>query len=724
MRNVGPKRLPVPHARAGSWPCDGCPILETGRGPVSNRGPEDASIVVVGQCPGVEEVARGMAFVGPSGKLLNAALEEAGFDPSNILFTNAVCCLDDRSTDMKVIQHCRLRLEQTISAHPRRLIITLGNEAMYAVLGGRKSGVTKRHGEIIRSEEFGCNVFVSLHPAYILRNLPARDHWVQQLRRAHALHEGDLGRLDDFSLRYNSPNGLSVRDLLTDDHWALQTNRIAIDVETTGLVYWRDTLLGVGLSTYDHAIYIMFQHGAEALGDRASVGTLVSIAPEDREWAIQWLRRAVGQDRPEGKEVVLHNSKFDAHFLLKELGIDIRPVAFDTMLAHHLCDENSPHGLKQLVQTWLMVEGWEDGVHEAMVASHLGTLPLEDVARYCATDCIATYRLAEALEERLEAEGCHGLYHGLVQPLSDMLVDVEHRGLLVDRQLLEDVDRRCNLLLGELETTIRDLAGWGDGTHCPWRTDMQDGLNPRSDQDVQQVLFGGQPWRLKPVAYTEKAKEPSCAAEPLQALLLHYKRLNKLHSTFVQALAREIAADGAVHATFLFNAVTEESPRTGRLSSSHPNLQNQPKALRPLFVARDGYVLWEADFSNLEVRVWAALSRDPALIQLFERSAADPNFDFHTEMASVYWGVHPEEVTPKQRQDGKIISFGGVMYGGGKHVIARMLDIPMDQAEAILRRMQRRFPVGTRWFAAGDCPTLRRGTTRYGGRLKGRPRTL
>lgn len=683
-------------------PCAGCPLANCKQ--VGNRGPEDAGVVIVGRDPGQEEVARGQAFVGPSGKELVAALQAADFDPRDILFTNAVRCWDGADKPpVTLIDRCRANLEQVLHAHPRRLIITLGNEACYTLLGGKVGGVLKRHGQIHRSEEFDADVFVSLHPSYILRNPSARAYWIEQFQRAKAHLDGGLDVLDDYELEYTTPSAYAgdrptVFDLLTDDHWALQADRLAVDIESTSKIYWDGELLGVGLSTESRALYICVRHGLQALEPGSPLALspeqTVTVGADELDHLLRWLHRVVGPDRQTDRELVLHNGKFDAEWLIHHLGIDIRPIHFDSMVAHHLCDENSPHGLKPMVQTELMVEDWEGDAQEAMRASHLGTLPLEDVARYCATDCVATYRLTQRLESRLVEEQCDSIYYGLLQPLADLLVDVELRGLKVDQNLLTDLDRQVAEVLDGLEAKIRDLCGWGDGQRCPWRKDQQLklnkqeavwlwcveddptgsingpnswrkvenegqkleepnklmyrredvdqwayydgnepelvetklspeearalGLNPRSDSDVRQVLFGGNPWSLAPTGWTEKTGEPSLAADCLKELLgqkmapttqefikslIHYNKLNKLHGTFINGLWQYVAPDGAVHSSYLFNTYGKDSdeekadsPKTGRLSSSNPNMQNQPKSIRPLYVARDGYVFWEADY--------------------------------------------------------------------------------------------------------------------------------
>ena len=688
--------------------CAECPLANCAK--VVARGPLDAPVVIVGQSPGAEEIQRGVPFVGPSGRILVQALAEAGFDESELLFTNAVRCSDGTTPNKTTIKHCHGHLIKLLSAHPHQLVIALGNEAWFSLCGGGVGGALKGQGRVAQAEDGPWQVFWNLHPAYILRNEAARENWVQQFRRAKAMLEGGLRRLEP-EVEIVAPGHLPIEHL-SDDHWALSSDMLSFDVETTGLCYWQEHLLGVGLSDGERALYISIAHGPQSPVEpllEGMVGLTPMLSPEGRQRATQWLQTALGG----GRKLVAHNSKFDAKFLINELGVDPRPIWLDTMLAHHLIDENAPHGLKPITQTWLMVESWEDEVEAGKQAGKLHEEPLEQVALYCGADAMATVLLAKPIWDRLGEEKCRPLYRRLVGPLSDALVDVELRGMVIDRVRLDRLGSIMLFARGVAAKEVRRLSGFGRGTECSWRNDDQEGINPGSTQDLVNVLYSDpEGFNLEPQRFT-KGKAPSTDEEALEGLLdgrcpkrardfiealLHYRGLVKLDGTYVSGMWKYIEPDeGAVHASFMFNPNTEDSPRTGRLSSSYPNLQNQPKEIRPLFGAREGYKFWEADQGNLEVRVWAHISQDPGLIEVFKRSAGG-EVDYHTMVAAICFSVPYEEVTKEQRDISKVVTFGSVMYGGEEWVLSRVMKAPVEEVRPLLTRLFRAFPQGQAWL--------------------------
>lgn len=686
--------------------CEQCKLSKFPK--VVSRGPLDAPVVIVGQSPGAEELQVGRPFVGPSGRLLEKALAEAGIDSSKLLFTNAVRCSDGNTPDRKTIDLCHHHLIALLSAHPRRLIIALGNEAWYTLCGGTVGGAIKGQGKIAKARDGDWDVLWNLHPAYILRNESAYPNWVDHFRRAKAILDGVLDRVSP-EVEIIAPGHLPV-DHLTDEHWAVGADIIAFDVETTGLCFWRDQLIGVGLADSERAVYIALRHSPDIIGSPLSGMVDMIQVPSKEEWEYiqDWLRIVFKF----AKRVVAHNSKFDAKFLLYHLGVDPRPIWLDTMLAHHLIDENAPHSLKAIGQTWLMVENWEDEVEKSKSSGGLHREPVEVVAKYCGADAVVTAKIAPMVEERLKDEGCVSIYRHMVGPLSDELVDVELRGLLVDKQTLDQLGSVMRSMTEELANKIRSLSGYGDGTCCPWRGDDQDGMNPNSTADLINILYTEHGFGIEPTQFTEKGS-PSTSEEALQQILerrvskkvtefvntlLHYRKLVKIDRTYIAGMGQYInPSTNTVHTNFMFNPNTEDSPRTGRLSSSYPNLQNQPKEVRPIFVPRPGYKFWEADQSNLEVRVWAALSQDPGLIDIFYRSQRG-EIDYHTMVASVCFDVPYDKVTTEQRSIAKVVTFGGVMYGGDEWVIARAMGSTPEEAKVLLSRLFGAFPQGQEWL--------------------------
>lgn len=289
--------------------------------------------------------------------------------------------------------------------------------------------------------------------------------------------------------------------------------------------------------------------------------------------------------------------------------------------------------------------------------------------------------LARQLMPALEQEGVAGVLAEIEQPLVPILEEMERRGIRLDPGVLDDLSRRLDTSLAELEKEIHAEAGGA--------------FNINSPQQLAEILFGRQ--KLPVLRRTAKTKAPSTDAEVLAelaargfrlpAFILEYREQAKLKSTYVDALPRQVAEDGRIHSRFN-QAVTT----TGRLSSSDPNLQNIPvrtemgREVRRAFVAADGHLLIAADYSQIELRVLAHLAEEPALVRAF---AADE--DIHATTAALVFGVAPELVGPDQRRAAKTINFG-LIYGMGAFSLARDLGVSTAEAQRFINAYFARMP--------------------------------
>jgi len=285
----------------------------------------------------------------------------------------------------------------------------------------------------------------------------------------------------------------------------------------------------------------------------------------------------------------------------------------------------------------------------------------------------ALAELAGVLGERLEAEGLTAVYRDIELPLVPVLEDMERRGIALDSSVLADLSRRLEGSLAELERDIHAEAGGP--------------FNLNSPAQLAEVLFERR--GLPVLRKTAKTKAPSTDAEVLAelaarghrlpALLLDYREQSKLKSTYVDALPRQVAADGRVHTRY-----NQAVAATGRLSSSDPNLQNIPirtalgREVRRAFVAADGCLLIGADYSQIELRVLAHLSEDPALERAFATGA-----DIHQATAALVFGVAPELVSSEQRRAAKTINFG-LIYGMGAFALGRDLGVSAAEAQRFI----------------------------------------
>ena len=407
--------------------------------------------------------------------------------------------------------------------------------------------------------------------------------------------------------------------------------------------------------------------------------------------------------------IVAHNAKPLVR-ALAEMGITEVPVAFDTALAAWVVNpaQRAPD-LQELAYRELgltVAESVEDGEDEAqgMLAFDDSGPDLDGTARRA----VAVARLTPALSEQVAARGGTELLEQIELPLIPILARMEIAGIGVDRVFLEDLGEDLRKRLADLEAGIHEAAGGA--------------FNVNSTLQLREVLFD----RLGlPVIKKTPKGAPSTDASVLEKLraehpvvsdLLTYRELEKLRSTYVDALLRLIDVDGRVRGRF-----NQTGAATGRLSQEQPNLQNIPvrseegRAIRRAFVAEEGHVFLVADYSQIELRILAHLSGDPGLVEAFTK-----DLDIHTATAARVAAITPGEVTPDQRRRAKMINFG-LLYGMEAFGLAQRLEIERDEAQEHIDEYFAQFPE-VQEFMRGIVDEAR--STGYTTTLLGRRRYL
>src|SRR4029079_14876320 len=279
-------------------------------------------------------------------------------------------------------------------------------------------------------------------------------------------------------------------------------------------------------------------------------------------------------------------------------------------------------------------------------------------------------RLADSLGEALEARELVPLYESIERPLVPVLAKMEDAGVGIDVDFLGALGKELGDECRRLEAEIHAHAG--------------EQFNVNSTPQLRRILFD--PLGLIPAQKTKTGAstdadslQKPAAEHPIVETLLRYREVEKLRSTYADALPPLVQADGRIHATFNQIATT-----TGRISSDSPNLQNVPvrtsagRELRKAFIADEGCGLLTADYSQIELRVLAHLAEDPGLIDAFERGA-----DVHTTTASKVFGVDEDKVDEFQLRFAKVVNYG-LAYGMEAYGLAQRLDLPTDQAREIL----------------------------------------
>ncbi|ACX96513.1 DNA polymerase I [Halothiobacillus neapolitanus] len=445
---------------------------------------------------------------------------------------------------------------------------------------------------------------------------------------------------------------------------------VAFDTETDSLDLFAGRIVGVSFSIEDNrAAYVPLAHnypGAPAQLDRDTV--LADLKP--------WLEDA-------SRTKVMQNAKFDSHMLANH-GITLRGVLFDTMLESYVLDSTATrHDMDSLAAKYLgrSTITFEDIAGKGAKALSFPEIHLEQAGPYAAEDADVTGQLQQCLWPKLSVEpDLRSVYETIEQPLIEVLVAMERAGVRVDRGELAIQGKA----IGERIAAVEQAAFKEAGRE----------FNLGSTKQLKELLFD----ELKlPVGKKTPKGEPSTDEEalgelvgshPLPALILDYRGLSKLKSTYIDRLPEDIHTHtGRVHSAF-HQAVTA----TGRLSSSNPNLQNIPirseegRRIRQAFVADPGCKLISADYSQIELRIMAHLSEDERLCAAFAAGE-----DIHRATAAEVFGVKEVEVSDNQRRAAKAINFG-LIYGMSAFGLAKQLDVPRGEAQAYIDLYFARYP--------------------------------
>ncbi len=444
--------------------------------------------------------------------------------------------------------------------------------------------------------------------------------------------------------------------------------RFAIDTETTSLHAIDSLLVGLSFSwKAGQGCYVALR---SSWGETLDVdSTLAALKPILEDPGIE----KCGQ-----------NIKFD-HVVLRNAGIFMRGVVFDAMVASYLLmPERRSHGMDALARDLL-------GHETIPITSLIGKgkeqismmeVDLERLAQYAGEDADITWRLQEELAPRIAESPVRDLFEQVEMPLVEVLADLEFNGVALDRDVLGAIQKDFRQRLAELRDQIHREAGHE--------------FNIDSPRQLAEVLFDELGLRVVKKTKTSRSTDASVlqtlaieTASPLPGLVLEYRELAKLLGTYVEPLPGMISPrTGRLHASF-----HQTVAATGRLSSSDPNLQNIPirteqgREIRRAFVpGSPDNVLLTADYSQIELRILAHLSQDPALIEAFR---ADQ--DIHTFVAAQIAGVPAAEVTREMRTRAKAVNFG-IIYGQGPLGLARSLRIGRGEAAAFIRDYKKRYP--------------------------------
>ncbi|MFL9837142.1 DNA polymerase I [Flavobacterium sp. ST-75] len=457
----------------------------------------------------------------------------------------------------------------------------------------------------------------------------------------------------------NLATGLLIKDILKQPS-------VCFDTETTGVNTLTAELVGMSFSwETGKAFYIPF--------------------PENREEAQELINKFIPFFEDENIEKIGQNLKYDLQ-VLSNYGITVKGKIFDTMIAHYLINPDMRHGMDILAETYLQ---YSPKPIEELIGKKgknqksMRDVELELIKEYASEDADITLQLKELFAPQLEATGTRKLFDEIEIPLMPVLADMEHEGIRLDCDYLKQLSTELSNDAKILEQRIYETAG--------------ETFNLASPKQLGDILFdklkigGAKQKKTKTGQYATGEEVLSYLAKdnPIVQDILDWRQLVKLQNTYVDALPLQVQeTTGRVHTDYMQTVAA-----TGRLSSNNPNLQNIPirtergRQIRKAFIARDeNYTLVSADYSQIELRIIAALSGDPEMVKSFQNGE-----DIHASTAAKVFNVPLNEVTREQRSHAKTVNFG-IIYGVSAFGLSNQTSLSRSESKELIDTYYKTYP--------------------------------
>lgn len=697
--------------------CTGC-AFPNGK-LVGSRGDPKSPLAVVGEGPGRVEMLKNYPFAGPSGDLLDAGL--AQHPDITPYITNAEICFpgttQTKSLDriVQATRSCHGRLEHELLAHPREVILALGNAALWSCTGDYGLKITQVRGKVFPTPYARRGVVAAAHPAFLLRGGGSLRQFMADVDYACSLTKGQ-----DFR-KYIVPKVEVIKSAAHLSWLAYKLKSlppgtpVAADTETgghDGFDHLRDHILCAGFCYDPLCVYVVPEgliSGAAAL--------------YDNDCRFVW-----------------HNGKFDAKFF-RACGVSNVRVDEDTMLLSYALDEvGGQHDLEQVSSDLLGAPDWKymvkphlehaKNVHPKGYKPTYADIPRDVLYDYMAKDISSTLQIFGLLRRRVAANPhLEKLYTKTLIPVSRYLIPIEEAGIKVDLSQVDENRKRleseCAVYEGAINKTAQqyNLAG----------------INPRSPAQLLPFLRDTLKLKLPNGKIPQSTDEDTLLKLPKHAVvisLLKYRKVQKALSTYVNPVPGWINIDGRAHTTYLIHGTV-----TGRLASRDPNLLNIPRDpfLRGQFVPEPNRIFLEVDINQAELRVLAELSQDKALTKIYTEGGlgihdvvtlemygkiSDYDLQRLEFMINKFNLTHIPEVDrlaklySEQKMKAKNVNFG-IVYGITEVGLADQIDDTPENAAKYLKAWHGKFPEASRFlFKCREAVVLGKNIVTTFGRTK------
>jgi DNA polymerase-1 len=650
-----------------TFTCTRCDLCKQHSKYVIPYGNFDGEILIVGDVPNSDEDRSGIPFTGSVGNLLRDGLDLAKIPVNKVLVSNACLCRTPkgRQPSREELAACLPHIKNLINNMPNlRLIILLGNNALGAVL--KQQRILDKRGTLIRKD--GKVYLPMLHPAAILRNPEHKQTFVRDFAFAYEYLYGTI-KTGTYTCCDTIDSALSAMESMRDHEI------VAFDIETSSTEgskdisnFMLDHIIGFSFTAKEYEGYYvpLIADGVE-LWEPEIKGHLIAKAKE-----------IFGADN---KKLILHNGKFDLNFIRKGWDLDLsEPIErdgitgyryyFDTMLAHHLLWQEPPHDLKFLSRRFPDLSYYESELDEYKKRNKIkdySNIPKDVIYKYAAADADATIRLYNIYAPELVKNNLWTLMFGITMPLANTFIHTEYHGIRMDKSELLNVKVQLEGEARQLHKEILELAG--------------EEFNINSKPQLIRILFE----KLK-LPIPDKRTDSGAISTDKETLLkidhpickkiIEYSNKTHFLSTYIDGMLARLDDQDVMRTKY-----NQHTVATGRVSSSNPNLQNVPAtdAFRKLFIARPGHSLIMSDFSQIELRVLAHLTKDPTLIDAFQTGK-----DLHSITGRAIFHKESDAVLAKEeRKIAKTVNFG-IVYGIMAAALAKQTGVTEDVAQGYI----------------------------------------
>ncbi len=744
MERTLPKRLIFGRKLANCKECS-----RRGLPPVLARGVQkNVSILFVGEAPGENEMIEGKPFVGKAGKFLNACLarfaavpddEKKGIEHviAHAYYTNACICGTEpnRQPTAKEVDCCYSRLEAEIAAIKPKLIVPMGAVPTAKLLAFAKRKIVNVRGIYrvidIKGRKYG--VFPTLHPAYVLRGPEFYPDFMEDLYKSIKICLGDAPVIPPPYENYKTIKTQDDFEKLLHILEKKHGQTVALDLETQG-DFLNGTIRCLGFSwRREHAVTLDWPRVME--GNYRNIRALSKV-----------LSRC---------NCSFQNGGFDVLWL-KVRGIKVK-YAFDTMFAHFLLDERpGGHGLERLAVSRYNAPTYKSDFRrehglgtfvedEAKFAEKMAKVPDKDLFRYNAADTDYTFRLTEDLLPELVEDKVDHLLYQIMIPAALLYADLNRDGMLVDREYLEDVGKKHKAEMDRLEAEMKEcpeaetvnirsskqVAKYLYDTLKlkPFHREDEESYGEDTDKIDEEIISecirtvedpeAREYWQSKRTQMSEGMKGMGGVSKGMSkrststymlywlrlqnefaGLLIKWKAAQKRYGTYYKGTKKWMWKDGRVRPEYNITGI-----RTARFKTRHPAIHNLPRGdeIYNIYIADPGWVLIHTDYSAIDMRIMAHMSKDKRLILLLD------DRDIHIETAKMLFHLTDDDVKKLQstkkgkekltdmRIAAKMVNFG-IPYGRSAAGLAPQLGITKEEGEAFTKRFFGRMPQLKRWM--------------------------